>query len=117
MRGPEGAGARAWGSGGGRNFNGPHAEDPRLGGLEGQGTRGVRTPNMPHMFVTRDVSKLTSWLKAAALCRGRKQGVRYEARCAGRKAGELGRVGQWRAQVAFTWRTSDWGVGGQGTRG
>ena len=34
------------------------------------------------------------------------------------EAGELGRVGQWRAQVAFTRRTRDWGaVGGQGTRG
>ena len=70
--------------------------------------------NMPAMFVTWEVSKLTGWLKFVAPCRGRKQGLRYEARCAGRKAGELGRVGQWRAQVAWTRRTSDWGAGGEG---
>ena len=44
----------------------------------------------------------------------RKQGLRCRARCAGRKAGELGRVGQWRAQVAWTRRTRDWRAGGAG---
>ena len=64
---PEGAGARACGAAAGAS--GPHAEDPRLGGLWGLGTRGERTPNMPAMSVTRYVSKLSGWLKASAYCR------------------------------------------------
>ena len=64
---PEGARARACGAAAGAN--GPHAEDPRLGGLWGLGTRGERTPNMLAMCVTLEVSKLTGWLKAAAPCR------------------------------------------------
>ena len=40
----------------------------------GQGTRGKRTWNMPHMFVTLDVSKLSGWLNAFADCRESKGG-------------------------------------------
>ena len=49
----------------------------------GRARAAERTQNMPFMFVTRDVSKLTGWLKAAAACQGRKQGMRYRARCCG----------------------------------
>ena len=77
--GPEGE--RAWGSGGRKR--GAHADDPRLGGSGGRVRAAERTSNMPAMFVTRDVSKLTGWLKAAAACQGRKQGMRYRARCCG----------------------------------
>ena len=31
--------------------------------------RAERTPNMPYIFVTLDVSKLSGWLNADALCR------------------------------------------------
>ena len=72
--GPEGGGAKGRGAAAGAR--GVHADDPRLGGLWGQGTRAAeRTSNKSRMSVTRDVSKLTGWLKAAAACRGRKQGV------------------------------------------
>ena len=52
-----------------------HADDPRLGGCGGRARAAERTSNMDHMSVTRDVSKLTGWLNAAASYRGRKQGV------------------------------------------
>ena len=41
----------------------------------GRARAAERTLNMLVMIVTRDVSKLSGWLKAAAACRGRKQGV------------------------------------------
>ena len=88
--GPEGE--RAWGSGGRKR--GAHADDPRLGGSGGRVRAAERTENMSSMAldpVTLDVSKLSGWLKAAAFCRGRKQGVGCGARCAGRKAWGLGR--------------------------
>ena len=71
VRGPEGE--RACGAAAGAR--GVHADDPRLGGSGGKVRAAERTSNMPAMFVTRDVSKLTGWLKAVAYCRGRKQGV------------------------------------------
>ena len=55
----------------------------------GRARAAERTANMPPMYLTLDVSKLTGWLKAVAACRGRKQGVSCGARCAGRKAREL----------------------------
>jgi hypothetical protein len=41
-----------------------------------KGTRGERTRNMPHMFVTLEVSKLSGWLKATAFCRVEGEGMR-----------------------------------------
>ena len=71
---------------------------------------------MRFMSVTRDVLKFTGWLKAAAYCRVGSRGCDAGRGVPG-EAGELGRVGQWRAQVAWTRRTRDWGAGGEGTRG
>ena len=36
--------------------------------------RAERTKNMPYMFVTLDVSKLSGWLKADACCRVERHG-------------------------------------------
>ena len=66
---------------------------------------------MPVMSVTKEVSKLSSWLKAFASCRVERRACDTGSRCAGRKAGELKGVGQQRAQGARTW-TRDWGAGG-----
>ena len=71
--GPDGAGAKGRGAAAGAR--GVHADDSRLGGCGGRVRAAERTANMPCMSVTRDVSKLTGWLKACAPCRGRKQGV------------------------------------------
>ena len=71
--GPEGGGAKGRGAAAGAR--GVHADDPRLGGYGGRARAAERTWNMPPTLVTLDVSKLTGWLKAAASCRGRKQGV------------------------------------------
>ena len=74
----------------------------------GRARAAERTQNMPFMFVTRDVSKLTGWLKAAATCRGRKQGIYDVGR--GVQAGRRGSYrarGQQRAQGACTRTTRD----------
>ena len=63
----EGVGGRG---GGARSVHG--GTDWTLGTAR---ARGVRTSNMRIMSVMLDVSKLSGWLKAAAACRGRKQGV------------------------------------------
>ena len=57
---------RAWGSG---STSGAHAERTQLKGSGGRARAAERTSNMFHMSVTRDVSKLSGWLKATALCR------------------------------------------------
>eukprot|EP00964_Phaeocystis_antarctica_P096348 scaffold62657_cov64-Phaeocystis_antarctica.AAC.8 len=48
----------------------------RKGSTAGLGSRHgeERTPNMPYMFVTLDVSKLSRWLNADAYCRESKGG-------------------------------------------
>ena len=52
----------------------------------GYGTRvGVRTPNMPSMSVTLDVSKLSGWLNAYANCRVELHRGTWRARGAGRR--------------------------------
>ena len=62
--------------------NGPHAEeDPRLVGCGGRARAGERTWNMPYMFVTRDVSKLSGWLKANAYYRDESRACDTGARC------------------------------------
>ena len=91
-------------------------EDQRLGA--GRGARaGERTENMPCMFVTRDVSKLTGWLKASVDCRVEGRACDLGARCANRKARELGRG----AAVGRKWRPRGedptGGLWGQGMRG
>ena len=101
----EGAGARAWGSGSTSGVQGR----TRLGGCGGRARGGERTWNIKRIFVTRDVSKFTGWLKASALCRVEKAGhaMRGE-RCVGRKAGELGRGAAASANAARTRRPRDW---------
>ena len=63
--------------------------DCRVGGGPGE----ERTPNMPYMLVTLEVSKLSGWLNAFAFCRESKGGhtVRGEVRAWRREAaGERG---------------------------
>ena len=50
----------------------------------------ARTSNMARMVVTLDVSKLSGWLNADALCRVERRGVRCGARCVGRGTGGRG---------------------------
>ena len=62
-------------------------EDPRLGGWGGRARAAERTQNMPAMFVTLDVSKLSGWLKAFAF-------YRVESRaCDARRGVRAGRRG------------------------
>ena len=63
-------GFEAGGGGGARSVQGR----ARLQ-IRGTGHREERTENIWIMLVTLEVSKLSGWLKAIALCRGRKQGV------------------------------------------
>ena len=74
--------ARELGRGAAAGANGPHAEDPRLRGWGGTARAGERTRNIWPMSVTRDVSKLTGWLKAFASCQVEKAGlaIRVEVR-------------------------------------
>eukprot|EP00964_Phaeocystis_antarctica_P163674 scaffold140269_cov184-Phaeocystis_antarctica.AAC.1 len=65
------------------------------------------------MVVTLDVSKLSGWLNAVALCRVEKRA--YDAvRDAGR---EVGRLGAMAAQAACRGERPTKGCGDQGTRG
>jgi len=57
--------------------------DSRLWGAR---ARAERTVNINSMFVTLDVSKLSSWLNAFAPCRVEKAGMRCGKRGAGREA-------------------------------
>ena len=90
--------------------SGAHAEDP-TGGLGQCGCvahAAERTANIQFMSVTRDVSKLTGWLKAAASCRVERRACDSGARCANRKARELGRGAAASANAARTRRTRGW---------
>ena len=77
-----GRGARCRGLGGGRRrATAVHAAcrgglDCRLGAGYGE----QRTPNMPSMFVTLEVSKLSGWLNADADCRESKGGHTVQER-------------------------------------
>ena len=64
---PEGGGARARGAVAGAS--GAHVERTRLEGWGQSMCAAERTLNMLVMLVTRDVSKLSGWLKAVANCR------------------------------------------------
>jgi len=58
--------------------------DPRLGGRR---ARAERTWNIDCMVVTLEVSRLSGWLNADAVCRVERRGMRCGARCrpAGRR--------------------------------
>ena len=58
---------RAWGSGGRKGR--ARGQRTRLEGCGGRVRAAERTPNIQPMSVTRDVSKLSGWLKAVASCR------------------------------------------------
>ena len=62
----------SWGVGQLWGASGALAERTRLEGCGSRFCAAERTANMPAMVVTLDVSKLTGWLKAAALCRDRR---------------------------------------------
>jgi hypothetical protein len=100
-------GGRAWGSGGASGMDGK-APESRLGGR----ARAGRTDNMPCMFVTLEVSKLSGWLNCFAFCRVERRACNV-GRGADREAGGRGAAA---AQVPCTGRTGS-RLGGQGTRG
>ena len=69
--------------------------EPKCEGRDWQGTRAERTVNMPCIFVTLDVSRLSGWLNTAAPCRVDSEAWEEGRTHAGpRVAGE--RVGQQR---------------------
>ena len=79
-----------------------------------------RTLNMSVMVVTRDVSKLSGWLNADARCRVEGHAI-YGARCANRKARELGCGAAAGASGAHAddprLARGAWGLGTRGARG
>ena len=89
--GARGAGWERWGSGGRK---GARTRRTRLKGW-GQGTRGERTLNMYVISVTLEVSKLSGWLNALALCRVEMgaRTMRGEVCGAGRRVGLRQRQG------------------------
>jgi hypothetical protein len=96
-----------------RHTRGTHGNGPTQG-LGAKGTRGERTWNMPLMFVTLEVSKLSGWLKAHACCRveGRACDAGEGEVRAAREAGERVKA----AATACT-RGPTQGLGAKGTRG
>ena len=84
--------------------------------LLGARARAERTPNMAHMFVTLEVSKLSGWLKACAFCRVEGEGMRFRGeRC------ELGGGKTWGVVAAHKrharGKGPTQGLGAKGTRG
>ena len=77
--------------------------------IVGAGHGEKRTSNMPHMFVTLEVSKLSGWLNTDASCRYSNGGMRCGARCipAGRRGGTRS---VYRAGLGYRW-----GAGHAGT--
>jgi len=86
-------GSRRWTTAAASSVQG-RARDCRLGAGHGE----ERTQNMPNMFVTLDVSRLSGWLNADAPCRESKEGVRYGARYTGQGGSCGGRP--WHTQRA-----------------
>ena len=71
----------------------------RDGGGRVQASAGKRTPNMPYMVVTLDVSRFSGWLNDDARCQVEQGACRFNAGCevrAGRKEG----VEWWHKQYA-----------------
>ena len=65
---------------------------PRLWRLRGEGrAHAERTLNIPAMFVTLDVSRLSGWLNAYARCRVKRESI-GGGRHAGKEAGGWGGV-------------------------
>jgi hypothetical protein len=65
-------------------------------GVGAEGDRWKRTRNMPFMYVTLEVSKLSDWLKASALCRVQKgasarqrDDARVARRCVAQRKGRM----------------------------
>ena len=73
------------------------------------GARG-RTRNMPYMSVTLDVSRLSGWLNADALCRASKEGHAGRGEVYG-SGGAAGGGQLMRTQRAGEGSTADWGQG------
>ena len=70
--------------------------------------RGMRTQNMPFMFVTLVVSKLSSWLKADAACRvGMDAMTRGEVR-ARRRERRGARAAQAVCRQETNWESGAW---------
>ena len=69
---------------------------PDCGGSEG-GARAERTENMDRMSVTLDVSRLSGWLNARAIC-GVARGIVGRGATCGQAGGRVGRGGRWRKQ-------------------
>ena len=61
------------------------------------GARAQRTENIPCMPVTLDVSKLSGWLNASAICRVKEGSIGGGATC-GQAGGRVGWGGRWRKQ-------------------
>ena len=62
--------------------------------VEGR-ARAERTANMNSTSVTLDVSKLSGWLNANALCRVERESIGGGATC-GQAGGRVGQRGRWR---------------------
>jgi len=66
--------------------------------VEAEGrARAERTPNIPAMSVTLDVSRLSGWLNADAHCRVERGSIGGGTTC-GQAGGRVGRGGRWRKQ-------------------
>ena len=72
MRSEVWAGGRGAGAGGSARAGHAQGEGPAVK-AEGAKACAERTLNMPSMVVTLDVSKLSGWLNAAALCRVKRE--------------------------------------------
>ena len=68
--------------------------------MEAEGrARAGRTENMDPMCVTLDVSRLSGWLNAYALCRVTRESIGGGATC-GQGGGRVAWAGRWRKQRA-----------------
>ena len=114
-------GARCGPGGGRRRATAVHAAC--RGGLDcrlGAGHREERTQNMPYMFVTLEVSKLSGWLNADADCRESKGGhtVQEEVQRTGRVPYGAGQSTIWGAYARVPYDADEvgggraWGSGG-----
>jgi len=97
---------------GGGTTRGMHVDVARLKAW-GPRVRAERTENMPCMFVTLEVSKLSGWLKAGARCRVEGRACDAGGRGASRKAGGPVVCGGG-TQEACTGKRPDSRLGGQG---
>jgi hypothetical protein len=118
MRGGRGASQEAGGPGvwWRHDTSGMHVEKARLKAW-GPRARAERTENMPPMFVTLEVSKLSGWLKADACCRveGRAHAMRGGERCEPGGGRACGVVAAHKRHAPGNGLTQ--GLGAKGTRG